>query len=181
MEMRDDDPDYPALVIGNYILGSGALSSRLGDRIRQKEGLSYGVGSTLGASSLDKRATVTLYAIYNPANLDKLQKAIREELDAILESGVTQKELDDARQGYLQRQEVARTEDANLSQVLEGTLVANRTMEHYTKQEQAIRALTPEQVREVMRRRINPSSFLTAVAGDWAAASRKSPPGPEGK
>lgn len=171
--MRDDDPDYPALIIGNYVLGAGALSSRLGDRIRQKEGLSYGVGSSFGASSLDKRATVTLYAIYNPANLEKLSSSIREEMEKILELGISQKELDDARKGYLQRQEVSRTEDSNLSQILESTLLANRTMDYYAKQEKAILELTPEKVREVLRKRIDPAKILTVVAGDWAAAAKK--------
>ena len=41
VEMKDSDPDYPALVIGNYILGGGAISSRIADRLRQKGGLSY--------------------------------------------------------------------------------------------------------------------------------------------
>ena len=54
--LRDDDTDYPALVLGNYIFGSGALASRLGDRIRQKEGLSYGVSSSLTASAWDRRS-----------------------------------------------------------------------------------------------------------------------------
>jgi len=170
--MRDDDPDYPALVIGNYIFGAGALSSRLGDRIRQKEGLSYGVGSTLGASSLDDRATMTLYAIYNPANLDKLSRGISDELNKILESGVTQKELEDARVGYLQRQEVGRTDDSHLASILESTLLANRTMEYYVAQEQAIRKLTPDDIRAALRRRIDPDSILTVVAGDWAAAAK---------
>lgn len=174
--LRDDDPDYPALVIGNYIFGAGALSSRLGDRIRQKEGLSYGVGSSLTASSLDPRATLTMYAIYNPANLDKLSRGIREELDKILESGVTQKELDDARNGFLQRQEVGRTDDSHLASILESTLLANRTMAYYVDQERAIQKLTPEAVREAMRRRIDPKSILTVVAGDWAAAAKKSEP-----
>src|SRR5690606_24939564 len=44
LELRDDDADYPALVIGNYMLGGGFLNSRLATRIRQKEGISYGVG-----------------------------------------------------------------------------------------------------------------------------------------
>ncbi len=171
--MRDDDPDYPALVIGNYILGAGALSSRLGDRIRQKEGLSYSVGSSFGASPIDKRATITLHAIYNPANLDKLMAGIREELTKILETGVTQKELDEARKGYLQRQEVSRTEDGNLSQILESTLLANRTMKYYATLEQSIQDLTPEQVREAMRKRIDPARILTVIAGDWAAAAKK--------
>ena len=181
MPLRDDDPDYPALVIGNYILGAGALSSRLGDRIRQKEGLSYGVGSSLVASSLDQRATITMSAIYNPSNLDKLQKAIREELSKLLESGVTQKELDDAVKGYLQRQEVARTEDANLSQMLESTLLADRTMSYYTSHEQAIQSLTPEQVNYALRKHIDPAKILTAVAGDWAAAARKEAPATDKK
>ena len=174
MPLRDDDPDYPALIIGNYVLGAGALSSRLGDRIRQKEGLSYGVGSSLGASPLDKRATLTLYAIYNPANLDKLSVGIREELLKILETGITQKELDEARKGYLQRQEVARTEDGNLSQILEATLATKRTMAFYAKQEEAIQELTPEKVRDALRKWIDPEKILTVVAGDWAAAAKKS-------
>ncbi len=41
VEMKDSDPDYPALLTGNYILGGGALSSRIADRLRQKGGLSY--------------------------------------------------------------------------------------------------------------------------------------------
>src|SRR4029078_10215268 len=142
MPLRDDDPDYPALIIGNYIFGAGALSSRLGDRIRQKEGLSYGVGSSLVASSLDRRASVTMYAIYNPANLQKIVDGIQEELEKFLSGGVTQKELDDARQGFLQGQEVARTEDSELAKILESTLAADRTMEYYAKMEQRIKDLT---------------------------------------
>ena len=51
IEMSDRDLDYAALLIGDYILGGGSLSSRLGDRVRQKEGLSYGVGSFINARS----------------------------------------------------------------------------------------------------------------------------------
>ena len=81
--LRDDDPDYPALVLGNYILGSGALSSRLGDRIRQKEGLSYRVSSSFSASSWDERASLTLTAIGDPANSPRVVKAAQEELDRL--------------------------------------------------------------------------------------------------
>jgi zinc protease len=172
LPLKDDNPDYPALVIGNYIFGAGALSSRLGDRIRQKEGLAYGVGSSLAASSLDKRASLTIFASYNPDNLDKITVAVREELQKLLESGVTQKELDDARRGYLQRQEVARTEDGHLSQILESTLLANRTMEFYAKQEQAIQNLTPDAIRTALRKWIDSSKILSVAAGDWAAAAK---------
>ena len=56
--LSDTDPDYAPLVLGNFIFGGGALSSRLGDRVRQKEGLSYGVGSLFAADAVDRRASL---------------------------------------------------------------------------------------------------------------------------
>ena len=54
LQLQDTDPDYAGLVLGNYMLGGGFLSSRLAVRIRQKDGLSYGVGSNLSGSPMDK-------------------------------------------------------------------------------------------------------------------------------
>src|SRR5690606_16648681 len=56
-DFRDDHPDYPALVLGNYMLGGGFLNSRLATRIRQQDGLSYGVGSQFNAGALDSVGT----------------------------------------------------------------------------------------------------------------------------
>ena len=53
MPIKDDHPDYPALLAGNFVLGGGALSSRIADRLRQKGGLSYTAMSMLQASPLD--------------------------------------------------------------------------------------------------------------------------------
>ena len=92
--MRDDDPDYPALVLGNYMLGGGFLNSRLAVRIRQKEGLSYGIGSQFAASPLDKSGSFVAFAIYAPQNVAKLEKAFREEIDRVLKDGFTAQEVD---------------------------------------------------------------------------------------
>lgn len=165
--LRDDHPDYPALVIGNYIFGAGALSSRLGDRIRQKEGLSYGVGSSFGASSLDERASLSIYAICNPDNIGKVTTGIAEELERLLKDGVTEAELQAAQEGYLQRQEVARTEDPNLARILEETLYSSRTMSYYTDLEERIRTLTRRDVVEAWRKHVDPKRFFTAIAGDF--------------
>src|SRR5262249_36628489 len=87
--LRDDDPDYPALVMGNYILGAGTLSSRLGVRVRQKEGLSYGISSLLSASAFDRRASLTISAICNPQNIARVEKAVQEELDRFAQHRAT--------------------------------------------------------------------------------------------
>ena len=55
VNMRDDDADFPALAVADYIMGGGAgIDSRLGARIRVKDGLSYGAGSNLSVGSTDR-------------------------------------------------------------------------------------------------------------------------------
>lgn len=161
-------PDYPALLIGNYVLGGGALSSRLADRVRQQEGLSYGIGSGFNAQNLDDRAVLYIFAITNPENVEKLKSAIREEFDRLLKDGLKEPELEAAKQGYLQQQQVSRAEDATLAQTLAENLEAGRTMAYQAELEKKIAALTPEQVMRAMRKHIDPNKFVLVVAGDFA-------------
>ncbi len=166
--MRDDHPDYPALLIGNYILGAGALSSRLGDRVRQKEGLSYGVGSGLSAHPIDERARLTIFAITNPENREKLMAVIKEEIDKLMKDGITEDELAAAKQGYLQSEQLSRTSDAALAQILSGTLFAARTMEYHSKFESQIAELDVAKVNAALRKYIDPAKLVVALAGDFA-------------
>jgi zinc protease len=165
--LRDDDADYPALVIGNYIFGSGALASRLGDRIRQKDGLSYSVGSTFSASSQDKRAGVSVMAICNPQNIGRVESDVIEELTRLLKDGVTADEVARAQQGYLQSRAVARANDAALAGLLSNLRHLDRTMAFEAELEKKIQALTPEQVSEALRRHIDPKKLVVVTAGDF--------------
>jgi len=165
--MSDDDPDYPALLMGNYILGSGTLSSRLGTRVRQKEGLSYGITSSLGVSSQDERASFSISAIVNPANLPKLQVCALEEVDKLLKDGVTAEELDKAREGYLQAMKVGRSSDGALAGSLNGLRYLNRTMLWDADLEKKISALTPAQVGAALKRHIDPKKLVIVNAGDF--------------
>jgi zinc protease len=167
LPLRDDDADYPALLIGNYIFGSGALSSRLGDRIRQKEGLSYSVGSSLVASSEDERATLSIMAICNPRNIARLEQAVQEELERLLADGVTQQELDNARRGFLQARKVGRSSDRALVGQLGSLRYRERTMAFEAELEKKITALTPEQVAAALKRRIAAKKLVVVTAGDF--------------
>lgn len=169
--MRDDDPDYPALLMGNYIFGGGTLSSRLGNRIRQKEGLSYGVTSGLSVSSQDRRAGFTISAIVNPQNMRRLQQCALEELDLLLRDGVTDDELDRAREGYLQTLKIARGNDAALAGTLGSLRHLNRTMMWESDLEKRISKLTREQVKSVLSRCIDPKKLVVVAAGDFQTQS----------
>ena len=167
--MRDEDPDYPALLMGNYIFGGGTLSSRLGNRIRQKEGLSYGVTSGVNVSSEDRRAGFTISAIVNPQNIHRLQQCALEELDSLLRDGVTADELDRAREGYLQARKVARGNDAALAGTLGSLRHLDRTMAWESGLEKQISALTPEQVKAALNHCIDPKKLAVVTAGDFQA------------
>jgi zinc protease len=165
--MKDNDPEYPALAIGNYLLGGGALSSRLGDRIRQKDGLSYTIQSQLQASALDENGLFRIFAISNPENSDKVQKAVVEEIEKLLKDGLLPGELEKAKQGWLQQQQVMRSNDAMLARVLGSNLVSGRTMDFYAKQDAAIAKLTADDVLKALRKRIDPKKMFITTAGDF--------------
>ena len=169
--MRDDDPDYPALLMGNYIYGGGALANRLGNRVRQKEGLSYGVRSGLSVSSLDNRSIFYTYAICNPANMTKVKAAIREELDLLRAKGVTDEELASAKQGWLQSQAVGRGNDGTLVGTLSSTARAGRSMEYYSGLETKVRSVTTEQVLEAVQKYLDPERIVIVAAGDFEKAA----------
>ena len=175
LPLRDDDPDYPALVMGNSILGGG-FSSRLTDRLRHKGGLSYGAGSSFTASALDTSAALTIFAICNPTNMPKVETGAAEELERWVTGGVTSEELERARAGFLQQQQVARSNDAMLTGLLARHLYEGRTMKYVEELEEHIRQLTPEAVAAAVRKHIDPARLSAVAAGDFeskaAAAAR---------
>ncbi|HXI20434.1 MAG TPA: pitrilysin family protein, partial [Gemmatimonadales bacterium] len=128
LPVRDDDRDYPALTMANEMLGGGFLNSRLATRIRQKDGVSYGVGSFLRASPLDSAGQFITYAIAAPENMGKVESDFREEVDRARSGGFTTEEFDKARQGYLQNQDVNRSDDRALVGELVQDLYVGRTM-----------------------------------------------------
>jgi zinc protease len=175
LKIRDDNPDYAALVLGNYMLGGGFLNSRLATRIRQKEGLSYGVGSNFGASSLDETGTFQAFAIYAPENVVKLEAAFKDEIAKMLKDGFTADEIEQAKAGWLQAQQLSRAQDRELTGRLQNYLFINRTIAWDAKLAESIKALTAEQIVAAMRKYIDPAKISIVKAGDFAKSKAKAP------
>jgi zinc protease len=165
--LKETDPDFAALRLGNFIFGGGTLVSRLGYRIREREGLSYGVSSTFTADPRDPSARFTVNAITNPANIDRVEKAFREELHEFLTHGPSGKELSDAQQAYVEAQKVSRTADAAIAGQIVSNLRLGRSFAHAREQEQRITALTPEDVKAAFRKYIDPNKLVIIRAGDF--------------
>ncbi|MFN3840646.1 MAG: M16 family metallopeptidase [Cyclobacteriaceae bacterium] len=172
-ELKDDHPDYPALLIGHYMLGGGFLNSRLAVRIRQKEGISYGVGSNVSIASLDNASTFTAFAIYAPENVDKLEAAFMEEVKKVITDGFTADEVAAAKSGWLQQRTVSRAQDQSLASALTNALFLGRTMAWDENLEKAVNAVTAEQVNAAMKKHLDPSKINIVKAGDFAKAKAK--------
>ena len=171
--MKDDHPDYAAMVLGNFMLGGGFLNSRLATRIRQKEGLSYGVGSWFRADPDDETAVFGSFAIYAPENLEKLEIAYKEEIQKVIDSGFTAEEIEAAKSGWIQRQVVGRAEDGRLVGTLNRNLSLNRDMVWSKELEDKINSLTGEQIHNAMKKHLDLSKFTFVKAGDFKGAAMK--------
>ncbi len=170
LKLRDDSPDYPALVFGNYMFGA-ADTARLYARIREKDGLSYGVGSQLSASPLDESGDFTAYAIYAPQNAARLESAFREELARVLEHGFDDEEIARAKSGWRQARQIARAQDASLARTLAAQLYLNRTFAWEADFDRKVEALTAGRILAAMRSYIDPAKLTVVKAGDFAKAA----------
>lgn len=170
--MRDDDPDYPAVSLSGYMLGGGFLNSRLATRIRQKEGISYGVRGGFGASALDKSASFNASMIYNPQNVARLETAFREEIERAAREGFTSEELEAARSGWLKAREVSRASDGSLAGTLAEYLYLGRDFTFDASREELVRKLTVEQVNAAVKKYLNYERMISVKAGDFNKAAK---------
>jgi zinc protease len=166
LEMTDSNADYPALLLGNYILGQGA-ASRLFGRIRGREGLSYGVGSQFGASPRSTAAQFSVNAIAAPQNVERVEASFRDELATVLRDGYTEQEIAEAKQSWAQARQVGRSQDGGLASTLGLWTHVGRTMAWDAEFEARVQALTAGQVRDAMRRHLDLERMTFMRGGDF--------------
>lgn len=166
LDLNIDDPDYPALMLANYIFGEGGLRSRLMDRIRQKDGLSYGGGSQLEAGDLDRAGAFGISAIAAPQNLQRLDAAIRAELARAVKDGFTAAELAGAKSGLMQQRQQTRADDGALAAGWTSYLYRGRTYDWSRQFEAKLMAVTLPQLNAAFRKAIDPAKLSVVMAGD---------------
>lgn len=168
-KLSDDDPDYPAVIIANYIFG-GSGGSRLFKRIRDKEGLSYGIGSRFNVPQKDNGASFFVFGISNPQNAPKLEASFRDELARTVKDGFTAEEVAAAKKSWLDEQMVNRSQDQELLIALLECERFDRTLKWQETLEARVAALTPEQVSSAFRRYVDPATMSYVKAGDFKRA-----------
>lgn len=172
LDLNEDDADYPALFLVNYMFGGGAgMDARLMSRIRVKDGLSYGVGSSLNSGRFDRAAGWMAQAISAPQNSSKVEAAFQEELARMLKDGFGAEEIAKAKSGFQQKAVQARTQDSQLASQLLQDLDAGRSFAWDAAFEARVAALTPEQVTAAARKHLDPAKLSIVRAGDFRKAA----------
>jgi zinc protease len=171
VKMTDADPDYPAMVLANYMMGGSSLGSRLFHRVRDKEGLSYAVQSQFGAPTIDDGGSFISVALSNPQNTPKVEASMVDEIKRTLKEGFTADEVSAAQKSWQQERMVGRSEDGQLVGVLANRTRFDRTMQYDKEFEAKVAALTPDQISAAFRKHLDPATLTIVKAGDFKKAN----------
>ena len=172
LALSDTDPDYPALTLAIHVLGGGEFGSRLNARIRQKDGLSYGVGAGLQASSFEPVGAISFDAIFAPQNRARVEAGFDEELARFVKDGITPAELAEAKQAILAQRNTSRSSDASVASNWTFKLDQGRTFAWSADQDAKLAALTLDQVDAAIRKWIAPARIDWSVAGTFGATKK---------
>ena len=166
MKLQDTDPDYPALTLANFLLGTSE-TSRLWNRVREKEGLSYNVRSSLSVSAFEPVGAWSVYAIFAPENRGKVEAAIKDELDRLVRDGFDEKEIADGIKSFLNYRKLSRAQDGNLVSAWVSYLETGRTFAWSAAIDKKIAGLTAADVNAAVRTYRKPTEFSSVAAGDF--------------
>ena len=170
INITDEDADYPALVFANYLLGQG-INSRLFARIRGKEGLSYGIGSSFGVGPGENSAVFAANAISAPENAAKVEASLRDEISIILRDGFSDAEIAAGKTSWAQGQQLNRDQNAGLANRLLTMAHHGRTMSWDAELEKKVQSLTSQQISAALRRRLDLATMTFMKGGDFKKAA----------
>jgi zinc protease len=169
LPLNDESDDLPALMVVDRVLG-GSTESRIPDRVREREGLSYSIQSWLRVSSFEENTPMFLYAIFAPQNRERVRTAIAEELARAAKDGFTEAEVAAAKHALLQARRIARAQDASLAASLTQQAHLGRTWEYSAKIDEGLEAVTVDRANAVLRKYIDAPEWAWSYAGDFAKA-----------
>ncbi|MBE8162498.1 MAG: insulinase family protein [Bdellovibrionaceae bacterium] len=155
-------PDSLAVRLANFSLGAGGFNSRLMDRVRKKEGLTYGIYSYF--SFLKELGTFQIVSSTNQGSLGKLLNVTFEEITNFYNNGVSQAELDFAKLYYSNSLFSSLEKKENLMEsYLSLSGIGKNPVEHFETFANRVRSVSLAEVNKVIKKYFNPNSMKIFV------------------
>jgi zinc protease len=163
--LRRDSEDYYAALLANSALGESTLSSRLGLRVRDQEGLTYGINSRFRAPSLAAGPWYVGVTV-NPNNIEKAINSALNVLRDYVQNGVRADELADEKSAAIGSFKVGLATNAGLAQAMWNAEFYRLGMDYIDRYPQIIQAVTVEEVNAAIRKYFRPDQLTVVIAGD---------------
>ena len=160
-----DDPAYYAMTLMNNALGQYALGGRLGDNIRERQGMAYYVSSILDANVM--RGPLLVRAGVSAANVDRAVAAIDHELTQIRTEGLTAKELNESRQFLIGAMPRALETNAGIASFLLNAEFFGLGLDYDVRLPSLLAAVTLEEANAAARRALDPELAAIVIAGPY--------------
>lgn len=168
LNIGETDADYPAVDIANELLGGGSfMSSRITKRLREAEGMSYGAGSFVSGNGIDKTGTWGIYAFFNPLFKDKLDNALKEEIQKAIDTGFTKEEFDSSLKSWSQQRQTMLGMDEFLARQFREYLDQNKTFKDYSDYDDKVKSLDVNKVNTAMKKYFDVKKLVLIYAGDF--------------
>lgn len=168
LNISEKHPDYPSIFIANELLGGGAfLSSRIPQRLRENEGMSYGAGTFLNTQYKYDVTNWGLYAAYNPLYKGRLDSAFHDEVNKALKAGFTPDELKNSVNSWLEVNRTSLGDNAYLAGLIRSYMRDERVLDDFTNFETKVKALDLDKVNGALRKYYDPSKLITVFSGDF--------------
>lgn len=160
---RRSDPDHLALYVGNYILGGGGFASRLMEEVREKRGLTYGVGSHFHAGLHAGAFTIALQT--RPDQAQQALQVVRQVLSDFVRDGVSDEELQAAKGNLANSMGLRTDSNARLLGYLAYMAWHDLPLTYLDDWRGAINAVSKAQIKKAFARVLNPEAMATVVLG----------------
>lgn len=167
LRLNQNDPAAQALGVVVHVLGGGGLEGRLPARVRQQEGLSYGISAALETPSFGDDAELTIRASFAPDQRERIIAVVQEELARLTREGVSEVELARAKKSLAEGRKQARASEGQLAATLLWLGERREAWADVQRRDAELQALTVEQVNAAWRRLIRQDAFVLSTAGDF--------------
>jgi zinc protease len=160
------DPDYYACWLMNHAFGQYSMSGRLGDSIRERQGMAYYAYSTLDANVME--GPLLIRAGVGAANIDRALASIDEEVRKLTTEGLTQKELDDSRRFLIYAMPRALETNAGIANYLQTAEFFGLRLDYDLRVPELLRAVTLEQANAVAKKYLSVDRATVVIAGPYS-------------
>lgn len=164
--LKRTDDDFYAASVANMILGRLGLGGRLGDNVRERQGLAYYCGTSLDAD-LGAGPWAALAGI-SPANVERALHAILHEIAVFCADGPTGEELSDARDYMTGSMVLGLETNDGIAGTLLGIERYNLGLDYIARYPGIIRSISAEDVVNVARKYLSTEDYVVVVAGPQA-------------